>query len=62
MLALVIFLLVAGVVSLLVSTRSRRTDEERASAADSRDPRGPLSGTLAAAADPLRNVVAQSAG
>ena len=58
LLALVIFLLVAGVVSLLVSTASRRTAEAAQARAEA-ETLAALSGTLAAAADPLPQLVAQ---
>jgi two-component system sensor histidine kinase KdpD len=58
LLALVIFLLVAGVVSFLVSTASRRTSEAAQARAEA-ETLAALSGTLAAAADPLPQLVAQ---
>ncbi len=56
--ALVVFLLVAGVVSMLVSTASRRTAEAAQARAEA-ETLASLSGTLAAAADPLPQLVAQ---
>jgi two-component system sensor histidine kinase KdpD len=58
LLALVIFLLVGGVVSLLVATASRRTFEAAQARAEA-ETLAALSGTLAAAADPLPQLVAQ---
>ena len=59
LLALVVFLLVAGVVSMLVSTASRRRTAEAAQARAEAETLAALSGTLAAAADPLPQLVAQ---
>ena len=58
LLALVIFLLVGGVVSLLVSTASRRTSEAAQARAEA-ETLAALSGTLAASDDPLPQLVAQ---
>jgi two-component system sensor histidine kinase KdpD len=58
LLALVIFLLVGGVVSLLVATASRRTFEAAQARAEA-ETLASLSGTLAAAVDPLPQLVAQ---
>ncbi len=56
--ALVIFLLVGGVVSYLVATASRRTVEAAQSRAEA-ETLAALSGTLAAAEEPLPQLVAQ---
>ena len=53
-----IFLLVGGVVSVLVSTASRRTVEAAHARAEA-ETLASLSGTLVAAADPLPQLVAQ---
>jgi two-component system sensor histidine kinase KdpD len=58
LLALVIFLIVGGVVSFLVATASRRTVEAAHAQAEA-ETLASLSGTLAAAADPLPQLVAQ---
>ncbi len=58
LLALVIFVLVGGVVSFLVSTASRRTVEAAHARAEA-ETLAALSGTLVAAADPLPQLVAQ---
>ena len=58
LLALGIFLLVGGVVSVLVSTASRRTVEAAHARAEA-ETLASLSGTLVAAADPLPQLVAQ---
>jgi two-component system sensor histidine kinase KdpD len=58
LLALVIFLLVGGVVSLLVATASRRAFEAAQARAEA-ETLAALSGTLVAAADPLPQLVAQ---
>jgi two-component system sensor histidine kinase KdpD len=57
-LALVIFMVVGGVVSYLVSTASRRTVEAAQSRAEA-ETLAALSGTLAAAEEPLPQLVAQ---
>ena len=56
--ALVIFLLVAGVVSLLVATASRRTAEAAQARAEA-ETLAALSGTLSASDDPLPQLVSQ---
>ena len=56
--ALVIFLLVGGVVSLLVATASRRTAEAAQARAEA-ETLAALSGTLSASDDPLPQLVAQ---
>jgi two-component system sensor histidine kinase KdpD len=58
LLALVIFLMVAGVVSFLVATATRRSAEAAQARAEA-ETLAALSGTLAAAADPLPQLVAQ---
>jgi len=58
LLALVIFMLVGGVVSYLVATASRRTVEAAQSRAEA-ETLAALSGTLAAAEEPLPQLVAQ---
>jgi two-component system sensor histidine kinase KdpD len=58
LLALVIFLLVAGVVSLLVATASRRAAEAAQARAEA-ETLAALSGTIAGVADPLPQLVTQ---